>query len=295
MSADDLAAWLDGLSGVEGAAAHTVTAYARDVGGFLAFRNRHHGGETAAITRQDLRAWMAAEHARGLAPRSLSRALSAVKSFVRWQAERTGGDPTALLATRHPRYRRSLPRPLSPDAAAATIATVGATPRAPWIKARDTAVLTLLWGAGLRISEALALTGAAVPLPATLRITGKGGRTRLVPVLPVVAQAVTAYAAICPHPIPRDGALFRGARGGPLSPRIVALAMENARGRLGLPATATPHALRHSFATHLLEAGGDLRTIQELLGHASLSTTQGYTAVSTAHLMAAYAAAHPRA
>jgi integrase/recombinase XerC len=167
--------------------------------------------------------------------------------------------------------------------------------REDWIAARDTAVLTLLYGCGLRISEALGLTASALPLGEVLRITGKGGKERLVPVLPAARAAVARYAALCPWPLDRGAPLFRGTRGGPLSPRIVQAGMERLRARLGLPATATPHALRHSFATHLLAAGGDLRTIQELLGHASLSTTQGYTGVDAARLMQVYRAAHPRA
>ncbi|MDZ4134753.1 MAG: tyrosine-type recombinase/integrase, partial [Paracoccaceae bacterium] len=167
--------------------------------------------------------------------------------------------------------------------------------RQDWIAARDMAVVTLLYGCGLRISEALGLTGAAHPLPGVLRIIGKGGKERLVPVLPAASEAVARYVALCPYPPTRDGPLFRGARGGALNPRLIALAMEKTRARMGLPASATPHALRHSFATHLLSAGGDLRAIQELLGHASLSTTQTYTAVDTARLMDVYARAHPRA
>jgi integrase/recombinase XerC len=171
---------------------------------------------------------------------------------------------------------------------------VGADARADWIAARDIAVVTLLYACGLRISEALGLTGAAHPLPETLRIRGKGGRERLVPVLPAARAAVARYAALCPFDLGRDGPLFRGARGGPLNARLIQGAMERTRARLGLPASATPHALRHSFATHLLSAGGDLRAIQELLGHASLATTQGYAAVDAARLMEAYRAAHPR-
>ncbi|MCX7890237.1 MAG: tyrosine recombinase XerC [Rhodobacteraceae bacterium] len=299
---DAVGRWIDGLRSVEGASPHTAAAYRRDVTGFLAFLARHRGealgtAALAGLTQQDLRAYMARERARGLSPRSLGRALSSVRSFTRWLAEREGFDATATLAARGPRFRRPLPRPLAEDAAAAMIGSVGEGARAAWIAARDSAVLTLLYGCGLRISEALALTGASVPLPEVLRITGKGGRDRLVPVLPQAREAVDAYVRACPWDVAKERALplFRGARGGPLNPRLVALAMERARAGLGLPATATPHALRHSFATHLLAAGGDLRSIQELLGHASLSTTQVYTAVDTAHLMAVYEKAHPRA
>jgi integrase/recombinase XerC len=204
-------------------------------------------------------------------------------------------DATATLQTRAPRFRRKLPRPLAEDAARDVLADIGADAREPWIAARDTAVVTLLYGLGLRISEALGLVGAAHPLPEVLRITGKGGKERLVPALPAARAAVARYVALAPFEITPEAPLFRGARGGPLNPRLVQAAMERVRHRLGLPATATPHALRHSFATHLLVAGGDLRAIQELLGHASLSTTQGYTAVDTARLMDVYARAHPRA
>jgi integrase/recombinase XerC len=243
----------------------------------------------------DLRAWMAAARARGLSPRSLSRALSAVRGFHRWLAEAEGAEAPAALALRGPRAARRLPRPVSVEGARALIDAVDDAGRAPWVGARDAAVLTLLWGCGLRVGEALALTGADAPLPDTLRVTGKGGKQRLVPVLPAARAAVEAYRAACPMALPRDGPLFRGVRGGALSPRLIQLAMERARAALGLPATATPHALRHAFATHLLAAGGDLRAIQDLLGHASLSTTQIYAAVDAPRLAAVHAAAHPRA
>jgi integrase/recombinase XerC len=292
--------WLSHLRGLDGAAENTLKAYGADVTDWLAFLARHHGGTegrraAAGASQSDLRAWMADVRARGVSARSLARSLSAVKGFTAWLADREGVDATATLSARAPKYRRKLPRPLSEDAARDMMETVGDDARMPWIAARDTAVITLLYGCGLRISEALGLMGAAHPLPEVLRITGKGGKMRLVPVIPAAAEAVARYAALCPFDLTRDAPLFRGARGGALNPRLIAAAMERARNRLGLPATATPHALRHSFATHLLTAGGDLRAIQELLGHASLSTTQAYTAVDTARLMAVYAAAHPRA
>ncbi|MGA1276742.1 MAG: tyrosine-type recombinase/integrase, partial [Gemmobacter sp.] len=193
------------------------------------------------------------------------------------------------------RHRRRLPRPLAEEAARDVLAAAGAGPAEPWIAARDAAVVTLLYAAGLRVSEALGLRGRDHPLPEVLRIRGKGGRERPVPVLPAARAAVAAYARLCPHPILPEGPLFLGARGRALNGRAVRGAMAGLRARLGLPATATPHALRHSFATHLLAAGGDLRTIQELLGHASLSTTQVYTAVDAARLIEVYRAAHPRA
>lgn len=297
---DALAQWLSHLKALDGAAANTVNAYAVDVTRWLDFLGRHRDGaeglrSTIAVSQTDLRAWMAHERGRGLGPRSLARALSAVKGFTGWLAEREGVDATVVLSARGPKYKRKLPRPLSVDAAREMIDTVDAQAREDWIAARDAAVVTLLYGCGLRISEALGLTGAAHPLAEVLRITGKGDKTRLVPVIPAARAAVDRYAALVPFEITRDGPLFMGARGGPLNPRLIAKAMEQARARLGLPATATPHAMRHSFATHLLSAGGDLRAIQELLGHASLSTTQAYTAVDAARLMEVYEKAHPRA
>jgi len=238
---------------------------------------------------------MAAERAGGLAPRSLARRLSAVKSFYRWLAEREGFDPSAVLAARSPRYTRKLPRPLDEDAAIALIDRVEAQAPQDWVAARDVAVVTLLYGCGLRISEALGLTGAALPMPPVLTILGKGGKERRVPVIPLARSAVAAYADLCPHPLTRAEPLFRGVRGGALNPRQISGVVARARVQLGLPATATPHALRHSFATHLLAAGGDLRAIQDLLGHASLSTTQAYTAVDQTRLMEIYADTHPHA
>lgn len=295
-----LAEWCTHLRAIDGRATKTVTAYAADVIAWLDFLARHRGGAEGVaalvqVPQADLRAFMAAERARGLSARSLARRLSGIKGFTGWLAEREGLDASATLSARAPRHRRTLPRPLSETGARAMLDSVGDDAREPWIAARDTAVLTLLYGLGLRISEALGLTGAAHPLPDVLRITGKGGKERLVPVLPAAAQAVAAYATLCPFDLSPKQALFRGARGGPLNPRLIAAAMERARLRLGLPSSATPHALRHSFATHLLSAGGDLRSIQALLGHASLSTTQGYTAVDTARLLDVYERAHPRA
>ena len=297
---DALARWLDHLTAVRGFSANTRKAYNTDVAGFLGFQALHQGGGQAiaaviGMSQGDLRAWMAAERGKDVSARSLARKLSAVKGFIGWLAEADASDATTILQARSPKFRRKLPRPLSEEAAAQIIDQVGDQGAADWISARDIAVLTLLYGCGLRISEALGLTGADAPLPEVLRITGKGGKERLVPVLPAAREAVARYAALCPHPLTRSAPLFRGARGGPLNPRLIALVMEKARNQMGLPATATPHALRHSFATHLLSAGGDLRTIQDLLGHASLSTTQAYTAVDAARLMEVYDAAHPRA
>ncbi|MEM8538005.1 MAG: tyrosine recombinase XerC, partial [Pseudomonadota bacterium] len=251
-------------------------------------------GPIARVTVRDIRAWMAHERGRGVAARSLARSLSAVKSFYRWLAKREGFEPTAVLSTRAPKFQRKLPRPLEENAAAAMLDTVGLQTAEPWIAARDTAVVTLLYGCGLRISEALGLTGADVPLPQVMRITGKGGKERIVPVIAAARQAVDDYLRLCPFAVTDDAPIFRGARGGVLAPRAIQKVMAQARMQLGLPASATPHAMRHSFATHLLSAGGDLRAIQELLGHASLSTTQAYTAVDAAQLMKVYEKAHPR-
>ena len=295
-----LAAWLDHERAIKGAAANTVEAYGRDVAGWLGFLTQHKAeaqglAPLARVTLTDMRAWMAYERGQGIAARSMARKLSSVKTFYRWLAEREGFEPTSVLATRAPKFQKPLPRPLAPDAARAMIDQVGLQAPQDWVAARDIAVVTVLYGLGLRISEALALTGAEAEMPKVLRVRGKGGKERIVPVLPAAQEAVRAYVAACPYPAEADKPLFRGVRGGALGPRQVAKVMEAARMQLGLPATATPHAMRHSFATHLLAEGGDLRAIQELLGHASLSTTQAYTAVDTARLMDIYDAAHPKA
>ncbi|MEJ6401354.1 tyrosine recombinase XerC [Yoonia sp. 2307UL14-13] len=297
---DALAAWLDHQRALAGAAENTLKAYQADLLGFLAFMTQHNGeaqglGPVSRISVRDMRSWMAHERGRGVSARSLARSLSAVKTFYRWLATREGFEPTAVLAARSPKFQRKLPRPLTRDAAAQFMDDVGTQAREPWIAARDIAVVTLLYACGLRISEALGLTGADVPLPDVLRITGKGGKERIVPVLPAATDAVAAYVRLCPYPINQNAPLFRGVRGGALGPRAVQKVTAQTRLMLGLPATVTPHAMRHSFATHLLEAGGDLRAIQELLGHASLSTTQAYTAVDAAHLMDIYEKSHPRA
>ncbi|MHA1128120.1 MAG: tyrosine recombinase XerC [Alphaproteobacteria bacterium] len=292
--------WLTRMSALHGSSPKTIEAYRRDVSGFLGFLGNHLGAPAgksalAAVTISDMRAWMAFERNRGLSARSLARALSAVKSFYRWLGEAFKIEAAAVTATRAPKLKQRLPRPVSSDAAMALIDTVEIQHENPWIAARDVAVVTLLYGCGLRISEALSLTRADHPLPEVLRINGKGDKTRIVPVLPAARQAVAEYLRLCPHTPPPDGPLFVGLRGKQLNPRMVQKVVEKSRLQLGLPATATPHALRHSFATHLLEAGGDLRSIQELLGHASLSTTQAYTAVNQARLMEVYDKAHPRA
>ena len=297
--AEALARWLDSERALRGRSDHTITAYQGDLLAFLGFLGLYHGTPAlpralAGLTQTDLRGFAAEERRRGLSARSLARRLSAVRSFLRWLSDREGFDASRALSTRSPRYLRSLPRPIAPEQARAVLDLAGAQHPTPWVAARDVAVLTLLYGLGLRIGEALALDGADWPLGESLLIRGKGGRERIVPVLPVARDAVAEYLRLCPWPLVAEGPLFRGVRGGRLTPGAVAGAMARLRQSLGRPETATPHALRHSFATHLLAAGGDLRTIQQLLGHASLSTTQVYTGVDDAHLLAVHRAAHPR-
>lgn len=297
---DALERWLTELRSVSGRSDKTVDAYRADVLGFLSFLQGYEGealgtATLGKLTTQTMRGWMAHERGRGLSARSLARALSAVKNFVTWMAEKEGFDPTAVLMTRAPRFSAKLPRPLEESAAKSMLDTVELQSTTPWVALRDQAVVTLLYGCGLRISEALGLTGRDLPLGDSLRILGKGKKERLVPVVPAAQKAVEAYLAACPFEIEADDPVFRGVRGGALNPRHIQKVMEQARMQLGLPASATPHAMRHSFATHLMNAGGDLRAIQELLGHASLSTTQAYTAVDTARLMEVYETAHPRA
>lgn len=297
---DSLARWLDGERSIRDRSDHTITAYQNDLLAFLAFIGSYRGTPALPanlhdLTQTDIRAFAASERARGLGARSLARRLSAVRSFIRWLSDREGFEASKILNTRGPRYIRSLPRPLAPDQALDVLDMAASGHETPWVAARDLAVLTLLYGCGLRISEALALDGRDWPFGESLLIRGKGGRERQLPVLPAAREAVEAYMRLSPWaPAPAEP-LFRGVRGGRLSPAVVAGVMRLARERLGLPPTATPHAMRHSFATHLLAAGGDLRTIQELLGHASLSTTQVYTGVDDAHLLSVYRAAHPRA
>lgn len=280
--------------------AHTVKAYERDLGQWLGFLAAHRGqalsvDQLSTLSGTDWRAWLADRRRDGAGPRTLQRALSAVRSFYAFARSRHGIDNAALALVEAPRAPRRLPRPVSEQAATAMLDTVGDARSETWHGARDTAVLALLYGAGLRVSEALSLTGRDHPLADSLRIKGKGGRTRLVPVLPAVRQAAETYAALCPFPLEVNQPLFRGARGGALNAREVQRCVERMRGALGLPSTATPHAFRHAFATHLLAGGGDLRAIQELLGHASLSTTQIYAEVDTARLLSVHAATHPRA
>jgi integrase/recombinase XerC len=303
--AAEIARWLGHLGAERRMSAKTLEAYERDVAQFLAFLAEHLGGtptlkHLAKLTPADVRAFMAARRADGAGNRTLMRGLAGARSFARFLERNGKGKVGALAAIRAPKLARSLPKPLAvKDAKRIADADLReGEARAPWINARDAAVLGLLYGCGLRIAEALSLTRAQAPEPdkiGALTVTGKGNKARMVPVLPQVAKLVADYVALCPIDLPPEGPLFVGARGGTLSPRIVQLAMARLRGALGLPDSATPHALRHSFATHLLARGGDLRSIQELLGHASLSTTQIYTAVDSERLLQVYAAAHPRA
>jgi len=298
------AAWLVHLAHERRLSGRTIEAYGRDTRQFLAFLETRFGAppgiaDFTDLAPADLRAFLAHRRAEEIDARSLQRALSALKSLARHIARETGQTAAALGAIRGPKAGRRLPRPLSPPDAKAmtTTALREGEERDPWVLARDAAVLALCYGAGLRISEALSIQRANAPIGETdaITIVGKGGKTRSAPIIPPVRAAIEDYLSLCPYALKSAGPLFVGAKGGPLSPRIVQLAMARMRGALGLPDDATPHALRHSFATHLLARGGDLRTIQDLLGHASLSTTQVYTGVDSARLLAAYRSAHPRA
>jgi integrase/recombinase XerC len=294
-------AWLAALKTERRAATKTVEAYGRDLQQFIAFLGEHLGGapgldDARGLIAADFRGFLAARRNDGVTSRSLARQLSAIRSFFRW-LERNGlARNSAIDAVRGPKLPHGVPKPLSIGNARATIAadalSDGETPK--WVVARDAAVLTLLYGCGLRISEALALTPGETE-GEMLTVLGKGGKTRIVPMMAAGRAAIRQYLELCPWPLPANQPMFRGVKGKPLSARIIQLLMQRLRGALGLPETATPHALRHSFATHLLGAGADLRAIQELLGHASLSTTQVYTEVNTAHLLEQYRKAHPRA
>jgi integrase/recombinase XerC len=297
--------WLAHLRSERRLSPKTLEAYARDVRQCLAFLAGHWGARVtltrfAALEASDVRAFMAMRRADGIGGRSLMRALAGLRSFGRFLEREGRGKVGALSAIRAPKVGKSLPKPV-PIVAAKRFADAderAGEDRDPWIWARDAAVMALLYGSGLRISEALGLKRRDVPLPGAgdvLVVTGKGNKTRMVPVLQNVLALVQDYVAMCPHPLPPEGPVFVGARGGPLSPRIIQLTMARLRGVLGLPDSATPHALRHSFATHLLSRGGDLRAIQELLGHASLSTTQIYTGIDSERLLEVYKSAHPRA
>lgn len=292
--------WLSHLQHGRDASPKTIEAYRRDWRQFLDWFERDRGhapclGDLERIEARQLRAFLAFRRRAGVENRSLARSLSALRQMFRWLEAREVISNRAVRTLATPKVPHGIPKPLTVEKATAVVRG-DMSAELDWVAARDIAVLLLLYGSGLRISEALGLTPGEAPsaLRDVLRITGKGGKERLVPVLPVTIQAIERYMELCPYPLDRDEPLFRGAKGGPLSPRIIQLAMEKLRGALGLPETATPHALRHSFATHLLSAGADLRQIQELLGHASLSTTQVYTEVDRDRLLAVYDAAHPR-
>jgi integrase/recombinase XerC len=296
--------WLTSLAKERRLSPKTVEAYARDLRQFLVFLTGHLGeqpGVTAILSLKplDIRSFLAARRMDGVGSRSLMRQLAALRSFARHLEREGHGTASAFAAIRTPKVERNLPRPLSAVSAVAVtdVDTRAGETKKPWVLARDAAVLSLLYGAGLRISEALGLQRRDAPVNGidTVTVTGKGAKVRTVPVIPAIQRATEEYLHLCPYVVPPEGPLFVGARGGPLSPRIIQLAVEELRGALGLPDSATPHALRHSFATHLLARGGDLRGIQELLGHASLSTTQLYTKVDAARLMDAFDSAHPRA
>jgi integrase/recombinase XerC len=293
-----LAGWQRDLGSVRRLAPLTLEAYSRDLSGFLAFLGTHTGGPVNVATLKDMRgadirAWMATRRDADIQSRSLARALSAIKSFFRF-LEREGVMATeALNVIRTPKAKKSLPKALTVLEAKTAIATTEEMEDRPWVAARDMAVLSLCYGAGLRISEALAVSRSDLDTN-VLRVTGKGGKTRMVPLIEAVRASIEAYLKLCPFPLTPTQPLFRGVKGGTLSPRLIQLRVVQLRSALGLPPSATPHALRHSFATHLLGRGGDLRAIQELLGHASLSTTQIYTAVDTDRLLESYRAAHPR-
>ena len=293
-------AFLDHLAGERRLSPRTQDAYRRDLVGFGAFLTDHHGGapslaDLGSLTARDFRAYMAARRRDGLASRSLARSLSAIRTFYAYAKRRWGVENAALSLVESPKLGRTAPKPVSERAARDLVAETALRGAQDWVAARDGAVLMLLYGCGLRISEALGLLGRDLPLGDSLRVAGKGNKTRIVPVLPVVRHAVEHYVELCPFPILADQPVFRGMRGRALGPRTVQSLMQDLRGRLGLPKSATPHALRHAFATHLLAHGGDLRAIQELLGHASLSTTQIYADVESARLVSVYDGTHPRA
>ena len=293
--------WLESLRDERRLSANTLDAYERDSRQFLSFLTGHLGGQARiadihTLRTGDLRAFLAFRRRQGAGARSLGRHLAGLRSFLRYLERQGLVNAAAAGAIRAPKQPKSLPKPLTDRQAIAVVAAETQLHDEPWIAARDAAVLTLLYGCGLRISEALGLRPTDVqPRDTVLRVTGKGGKTRIVPLLPLVIEAVETYRTLCPYVLAPDAALFRGARGGPLQPAIIQRGMQKLRGAFGLPETATPHAVRHSFATHLLAGGGDLRTIQELLGHASLSTTQIYTGVDSARLLDVYDRAHPRA
>lgn len=294
-AADLLETWRDYLAHGRRRSAHTVRAYLACANRLLQAQDIQEWDQAARVEAHDLRRHLAARRAEGLGNASAARELSALKNFIAFAREQAGDPDPAPPRVRGPRVKKGLPRPVTPDDASNIADLVAGNADAGWVGARDRAVLLLLYGSGMRIAEALSLKGHDLPLGDVLQVTGKGGKQRMVPILPITRQAVAEYAAQCPYPLAGQHPLFRGAKGGPLGQGMVQKAMARARKMLGLPDTATPHALRHSFATHLLGAGADLRSLQELLGHASLGSTQIYTKVDAATLLENYRNAHPRA
>ncbi|MCK0128394.1 tyrosine recombinase XerC [Erythrobacter sp. F6033] len=296
MSREDiLGAWHSFLTDSKRRSPHTVRAYTSAAQRIIVAKDISSFAEVASLEAHDLRAHLASRRAEGLANTSAARELSALKAFIAFARSESGDPDPSAPRVRGPRLKKGLPRPITPDEAVNIADMVDDTASDDWVGARDRAVLLLMYGSGLRIAEALSLNGGDVPLGETLQVTGKGGKQRVVPLLPIVREAVSEYASACPYPLAPKEPLFRGAKGGALSQGMVQKAMAKARRALGLPDTATPHALRHSFATHLLSAGADLRSLQELLGHASLGSTQIYTKVDAAGLLENYRSAHPRA
>lgn len=294
-----IAQWLEFLASVRGFSRHTVIAYGQDLRQFTGFLQLHLGGdpslrEVLQLEARDGRAWLAARAGAGYDNASSARALSAVKHFYRWLEKQGKGGNAAMLALRSPKRKKALPKAVGELQAKEAVEQIHALQEEAWVGLRDCALLTLIYGCGLRIAEALSLTQKMLESE-VLTITGKGGKQRMVPVLPVVREALAAYLAACPYPLARGAPVFVGAKGKPLQPAVFQKQLRRLRGFIGLPESATPHAFRHSFATHLLSGGGDLRSIQELLGHVSLSTTQRYTFVDKERLMQAYKNAHPRA
>ena len=292
--------WLGVKSALEGSSSNTLVAYRRDVLDFLSFLTIHSGNKNGAsqldsIDQVSMRSWIAENRRSGKTSRSISRQLSSVKSFYKWFAKRRGIDPTMVLITKAPKFQKKLPRALSKEAAKEISQSIDLTDNEPWVIARDTAVILLLYGCGLRISEALSLKYSEMPLTDTLKIQGKGDKFRIIPILQIAREAVENYLNTLPFTLNGNDNIFRGVRGGSLNPRSIQLVMKLIREKLGIASNATPHSLRHSFATHLLTSGADLRSIQELLGHSSLSTTQIYTSVDSSRLMDVYSKTHPKA
>jgi integrase/recombinase XerC len=293
--------WLDWLTHTKSYSRHTLTAYTIDMRHFMGFLQRHAGAEVTitilkGLTLRDFRSWLASRHGENFTAASTARALSVVRGFFRYLHKQDLFENPAVFHVRTPKLPKSLPKALSADQALFSLASVGANHKQEWVQLRDMALLTLLYGCGLRIGEALSLTASDLPEGAlSLMLTGKGNKQRMVPLLPQVHEAIAAYKKACPYTLSAKEPLFRGVRGKALQPALFQKEIAHLRSALGLPDSATPHAFRHSFATHLLAEGGDLRTIQELLGHTDLSTTQRYTKVDHERLLSAYQKAHPRA